>query len=321
MSTSLFDNAERPQQAARLAPIIRSWADKGVYFGTSSWKYPGWVGSIYTEGRYITRSKFSNKKFEDTCLAEYAQTFPVVGGDFTFYRFPSPDTLTKQLTGTPKGFGFGLKVTEDITVVRWPSHARYGAKAGTDNPNFLDAEVFKERFLKPLEAFKENVPVIMFEFGSFAKKDFAEPEMFFGRLEGFLGSLPKGWRYAVEIRNRDYLEPEYFATLSQHNVAHVINSWTRMPAVGEQIEDEDTFTADFTVVRALLQPGSKYQDSVDAFQPYDRIQEPDPGTRTALRQIADRAVKKKQKAYIFVNNRLEGHAPSTIEAVVSPDAA
>ncbi len=182
-------------------------------------------------------------------------------------------------------------------------------------------EVFKERFLKPLEGFRENIPVVMFEFTSFAKMDFAEAEMFFGRLNGFLGSLPKGWRYAVEIRNRNYLEPEYFATLSRHNVAHVINAWTRMPTVAEQIENEETFTADFSVVRALLQVGSKYQDAVDAFEPYDKTQDPAPDTRKALRKIADRAAKRKQKAYVFVNNRLEGNAPSTIEAVVSPDAA
>ena len=257
MEPNLFDSADRPPQAARLDPIIRKWADKGVFFGTSSWKYPGWVGTIYSESRYITRSKFSKKKFEDTCLAEYARSFPVVGGDCTFYRFLSPDTFTKQLGGVPKGFGFGLKVTEDITVVRWPSHARYWTKAGTDNPHFLDAKEFKERFLRPLEAFKDNVPVVIFEFGSFAKKDFAEPSIFYGRLEGFLGSLPRGWRYAIEIRNSNYLEPDYFAVLNRHNVAHVINAWTRMPTIGEQLEMKDAFTADFTVVRALLQPGRK----------------------------------------------------------------
>ena len=55
----------------------------------------------------------------------------------------------------------------------------------------------------------------------------------------------------------------------------------------------------------------------DRFEPYDRIQQPDPSTRLALRKIADRAVKKKQRAYIFVNNRLEGNAPTTIESVAS----
>ena len=34
-------------------------ATKGVYVGTSSWKYPGWRGMIYDESKYITRGKFS----------------------------------------------------------------------------------------------------------------------------------------------------------------------------------------------------------------------------------------------------------------------
>jgi uncharacterized protein YecE (DUF72 family) len=82
---------ELPSQAARLAPKLRTLANQGVYFGTSSWKYEGWLGSIYTADRYNTRGKFSAKKFEAEFLAEYASTFPVVGGDFSFYQFPSAE--------------------------------------------------------------------------------------------------------------------------------------------------------------------------------------------------------------------------------------
>jgi hypothetical protein len=55
---------QMPPQAARLAPKLRALADRGIYFGTSSWKYDGWVGSISREDRYLTRGKFSNAKFE-----------------------------------------------------------------------------------------------------------------------------------------------------------------------------------------------------------------------------------------------------------------
>jgi uncharacterized protein YecE (DUF72 family) len=78
-----------PPQASRLAPKLRALADNGVYFGTSSWKYDGWIGSIYSAARYQTRGKFSKTKFEAECLAEYAATFPVVCGDFSFYQFPA----------------------------------------------------------------------------------------------------------------------------------------------------------------------------------------------------------------------------------------
>ena len=43
---------DRPPQAARLGPRLRALAGEGIYFGTSSWKYEGWLGSIYSPGRY-----------------------------------------------------------------------------------------------------------------------------------------------------------------------------------------------------------------------------------------------------------------------------
>ena len=78
-----------PPQAARLAPKLRALAGQGIYFGTSSWKYDGWVGSIYSEDRYVTRGIFSKAKFEENCLTEYAWMFPAVCIDLTFYQFPS----------------------------------------------------------------------------------------------------------------------------------------------------------------------------------------------------------------------------------------
>jgi uncharacterized protein YecE (DUF72 family) len=137
-----FFPPELPPQAARLAPKLRALASKGVYFGTSSWKYEGWLGSIYSEDRYQTRGKLSKKKFEETCLSEYAQTFLTVCGDFAFYQFPSEQYWEKLFAAVPKDFIFGLKVPEDITVARWPKHARYGKKAGNDNEHFLNAKGF-----------------------------------------------------------------------------------------------------------------------------------------------------------------------------------
>ena len=122
MGQSLFEDAgESPPQATRLAPVLRRLAERGIYFGTSSWKYEGWLGSIYSPERYLTRKKFSRKKFEAECIREYAATFPVVGGDFSFYQFPSAETWARVFDGTPPDFGFGLKVPEEVTVTRWPS--------------------------------------------------------------------------------------------------------------------------------------------------------------------------------------------------------
>lgn len=317
MGRSLFDNGDTPPLAGRLAPALQSLAQLGVYFGTSSWKYEGWLGSIYTRERYLTRGKFSRKKFEAECLREYAETFPVVGGDFSFYQFPTPEFWKKHFHGLPAAFGLGLKVPEEITVKHWPGHARYGARAGCPNERFLDVAQFDRAFAQVLRPYRSHVAVLMFEFGTFSKTDFANAADFIESLERFLQALPAGWRYAVEIRNKEYLVPDYFAVLARYNVAHVFNAWTRMPRIGDQMALAHAFTADFAVVRALLSKGRTYERAVKELAPYQQIKEPDLSTRDAMRQVVDRAQRVGQRAYLFVNNRLEGNAPATIEAVVS----
>jgi hypothetical protein len=69
------EGSDTPAQAARLAPKLRKLADRKIFLGASSWKYDGWLGSICSQDRYLTRRKFSNSKFERECLSEYAEVF------------------------------------------------------------------------------------------------------------------------------------------------------------------------------------------------------------------------------------------------------
>ena len=312
---SVQNDALTPQ-AARLAPKLQALDADGIYFGTSSWKYEGWLGSIYSPSSYLTRGKHSKKKFDHTCLAEYARTFPTVCGDFAFYQFPTEQFWTNLFDQLPDDFILGLKVPEDITVATWPGHARYGPRAGKANEHFLDAGIFEKLFLKPLARHSAQVGPLIFEFGAFAKRDMPDALEFRHRLDGFLAALPPGPRYAVEIRNPEYLGPEYFDLLSSRNVAHVFNAWTRMPTLDDQAAMPGAFTADFAVVRALLKRGRSYEDAVKTFEPYREIQEPNESARSGMAEIVTQSRKRKKPAFLFVNNRLEGNAPGTIEAVV-----
>jgi hypothetical protein len=118
------------------------------------------------------------------------------------------------------------------------------------------------------------------------------------------------------VRNREYLQPRYFECLREHRAAHVLNAWTKMPTLGEQMAIPETFPADFTVVRGLLRQGRKYEDAVQQFTPYDRVRDENPEARDALRALIRRMREERRASYIFVNNRLEGNAPETIRAVV-----
>ncbi len=272
------------------------------------------VGSTrFTTATAIFRAgRFSQKRFEAECLAEYAETFPIVCGDFSFYQFPSPEFWSKLFASAPPALRFALKVPEEVTCEVFPKHARYGPRAGLKNETYLNADALSALFLEVLAPYAARIATLIFEFGTRA----APPYEFVDRLDSFLDALPDSFRYAVEVRNREYLAPRYFDALRAHRVAHVFNSWTRMPPLREQMAIAGAFSADFTVARALLRPGRAYEDAVAMFTPYDQIRDENPEAREALRALIRRMREERRAAYIFVNNRLEGNAPETIRAVV-----
>jgi uncharacterized protein YecE (DUF72 family) len=314
---TLFDDPSAFDRDA-LAARLKDLAFRNIYIGGSSWKYEGWLGQIYSHGNYLVRGRFSQKLFNDTCLKEYAQTFPTVCGDFAFYQFPSDEFWRRLFSQTPSGFRFAFKVPEQITCRVYPAHARYGSQAGAENESFLDADLLKESFLRALAPYRDRAALLIFEFGTFSKKTFANTGEFLERLEPFLAKLPAEFRYAVEIRNPDFLEPDYFRSLRSHNVAHVFNAWSRMPELRYQMALPESFTANFIVSRALLRQGRSYEEAVQVFSPYTEVKDPNPGVRTSLREMIRIAQDKQTTAFLFVNNRLEGNAPATIIAITEP---
>jgi uncharacterized protein YecE (DUF72 family) len=312
MMLPLFDLPPGSFDRAALARRLSELARENVWIGASSWKYEGWLGQIYTRSRYLTRGRFSQKKFAAECLAEYAETFPIVCGDFSFYQFPTPEFWKRLFTSAPPALRFALKVPEEVTAEVFPKHPRYGSRSGQQNESYLDAGALRALFLEPLEPYAGRIAALIFEFGARG----ATSREFLGALDPFLGQLPETFRYAVEVRNREYLQPRYFDCLRAHRIAHVLNAWTRMPLLSDQMSLDGAFPAGFTVVRALLRQGRAYEQAVAHFQPYDKIREENAEARDSLRALIRRMREERRAAYIFVNNRLEGNAPETIRAVV-----
>ena len=77
---------------------------------------------------------------------------------------------------------------------------------------------------------------------------------------------------------------------------------------------------DLVAARFLLKPGRKYEQAVQAFEPADSIKEENPEARAAGRALieAGKAAGPKQRTFVYVNNRLEGNAIATIEAMMQP---
>lgn len=300
------DPTPDPAELATLAAAIPD----GIHFGTSSWTYPGWKGLVY-------RQDYPKTGATARMLAEYARypLFSTVGIDSTFYNPASAATLASYAAGLPPGFRCVSKVWDRVTVHTFPK-PRYKTGGGEENPDFLNPEVFLAQVLDPcLTSFRDHLGPFVFEFQTIGRAAGYTAQQFADRLDAFFTRLPREAPYGVELRNPEYLTPPYFAVLREHNVAHVFNSWTRMPPVGEQLALPGALSAPFTVARILLRPGRTYNEAVDAFAPYDRIQDRNPELRADILRLIEQAVALRIPAYILVNNRAEGSAPLTIAAL------
>jgi uncharacterized protein YecE (DUF72 family) len=307
-----FDREKVKQQARILAA-------QRVFIGTSSWKYPGWCGSLYDSSRYEYRGKFAKTRFNRDCLTEYADVFKTVCVDAAYYTFPSHPHLEKMVRQTPPDFRFVLKVTDMITIKKFPNLDRFGDKAGKRNENFLNADLFAESFLKPCQSVRSSIGLLMFEFSRFWATEYEHGRDFIADLDRFLEQLPQGWPYGVEMRNRNWLKSPYFACLARHGVTHIFNSWEAMPPVSEQMALPASRTnPNLVAARFLLKPGRAYEQAVKLFSPYDSLKEENPEARAAGRALIaeGKAAAPNRKTFIFVNNRLEGNALATIERML-----
>jgi len=197
-----------------------------------------------------------------------------------YYTFPSHKYLEGLVAQVPVDFQFGFKVTDQITIKKFPNLPRFGQRAGKPNEQFLNAKLFEDRLMDACEPFRRNVGLLTFEFSRFHSPDYEHGRDFVADMDKFLGQLPKGWPYGVEMRNHKWLQPDYFACLARHGVTHVYNSWDAVPSVSEQMALPGSRTnPNLTAARFLLKPGRKYYEAVKTFQPYDKLKEPYPDAR------------------------------------------
>jgi len=282
-----------------------------VRFGASSWNYPGWAGLVY-------HHEYEGRGVSARMLQEYAAfpLFRTVGIDSSFYAPPTEETLASYARYLPPGFPCVSKVWNQLTVHTF-SKAQDKARGGQVNSDFLNPDLFLEAVYDPYQRhFAGHAGPFVFEFQAVVRGTGMSADRFAAGLDEFFSALPRDGQYAVEIRNEEFLTPMYFAVLREHGVAHVFNSWTRMPPIGDQLDLPGAVSGPFIVARALLQPGRTYDEAVDAFAPYDRIQDASPPLRQDLLRLIETAVHTRIPAYLLVNNRAEGSAPLTVAEVL-----
>lgn len=286
-------------------------------FGTSSWTYPGWQGTVYRD----VEAYGSPARFNELALTEYARDprFRCAGADNMYYMPPSHrrallQKYAAQLARLREPVVLCPKVWHGVTVNRYTALQQKQWRLPSEvNGNFLDPGVFLTDVVEPLTEELGGFlgPLIL----ELQETEIHEAE-FCQLLSGFLAVARRTYEgpLAVELRTSSLLTPRYFSVLRQHGVAHVLNSWTRMPAVGWQW---DRLRAEgklddwpFFLVRALLRPGVRYEDAA-IFAPYDRIVTRAADVRADILRVL-REAPTATSCYVLINNHLEGHSPGTI---------
>jgi uncharacterized protein YecE (DUF72 family) len=129
-------------------------------------------------------------------------------------------------------------------------------------------------------------------------------------LKTFLPKLPADYKFAIEIRNHDWICAEFADILREHRVALVLADRPRMPRPQEWLEKGfDVITADWTYVR-WLGDRKGVEEITKTFNKVvvDRKED--------MRSWVDACFQIKKRGiliYAYANNHYAGHGPATIE--------
>ena len=274
--------------------------------GTCSWKYDSWKGLVYDAGKTYR---------PDDYLPDYAKTLDSVEVDQWFWslfpggpRLPDPAVVRRYAKSVPDDFVFTVKAPNALTLTHFyakqtPAHAAY---AGRPNPHFLDRDLLG-RFLEALSPMGSKLGPIMFQFEYLNKQKMPSKEAFFERLGAFVAEAPKGYHYAIEIRNPNYYSRAFFDFLKGHGLGFVYLDGYYMPPIGQVFEKYGPETASFQVVR--LHGGDRLEIEGVTGEVWDKVVDPKPGGLAAAAKIVRANAKKRVLTYLNLNNHYEGSAP------------
>jgi uncharacterized protein YecE (DUF72 family) len=251
-----------------------------ILLGTSSFTATGWQGSFYPKG--MKPSDY---------LAFYAEHFHTVEVDSTFYACPTARTVENWNARTPDGFVFSVKVPQSIT------HEKV----------LLNCDVELKEFLETIGILGDKLGPIVFQFPFFDKWKIKDRHEFADRLIPFLEKLPTKRKFAVEIRNKKWIDAEFANLLREHKIALVLQDRSFMPSPSEL--NFDPITADWTYIRWLGDRKSIEEQTMTWEKTVvDRTVELSSWVDYCY-QIKNRGV----LIYAYANNHYAGHAPATIE--------
>ncbi|CAN5821635.1 DUF72 domain-containing protein [soil metagenome] len=251
-----------------------------ILIGCSGWSYPDWQGPFYPPALEAP-----------DYLEYYADRFPVVEVDSTFYRPPTSRMVRTWRDRTPESFQFALKVPRVITHVK----------------QLRDCREEVDGFVASIEPLGAKLSCALLQLGYFNREAFRAVDEFLEVLGDFLATWPHpAVPLAVEIRNPRWVGPELANLLRTHQTCLTLTEQSWMPSPKQIAGRIDPVTGPLAFVRLL---GDR--------QGIERI------TTTWDRCVLDRSAEladtaevvrtlaRRVPVLVFANNHYAGHSPET----------
>lgn len=236
------------------------------FVGCSGWQYKDWKERFYPEG--VPQKEFLNY---------YAEHFPSVEVNATFYRLPAEKTFRKWREETPEDFLFTLKGSRYITHLK----------------KLKEVTSYVEEFYERLEPLKEKLGCILWQLpGNFKKNERNEE-----KLEAFCKVLPSEVPRVIEFR-----DPSWFEEGTRERLAR----WGIVPcSVSSSFEVPET--VEMTNGTVYLRFHGKGKERYKYFYEEDELRQ----WADALKAKGVRTV------YAYFNNDYDAHAPMNAKSFIS----
>jgi uncharacterized protein YecE (DUF72 family) len=251
-----------------------------ILIGCSGWSYPDWEGPFYPVGMAA-----------GDYLEFYADRFPIVEVDSSFYRPPTPRMVRGWRDRTPDDFKFALKVPRAIT------HEK----------QLRDCQAEVDQFVAAIEPLGPKLMVALLQMGYFNRSAFGSLDDFLAVLDPFLASWPRQLvPLAVEVRNPRWVTEDLLGVLRAHEAALTLTEQKWMPTPLEIASRFDPVTGPLAFVRLI---GDREAIEKVATT-WDRIVF-DRSVELAETSGVIRGLARRVPVVAFANNHYAGHGPET----------
>lgn len=258
-------------------------ANSNLLIGCSGYSYREWIEA----GVYPSATK------QNEMLHRYAEQFPVVELNYTWYRMPTPELIERQRLQAPENFLFAAKLTNTLT-------------------HEIDTNIWKENIVRyrdavaPMMQSGQLIAVLVQLPPSFDRSQ--SHRKYLASLLDHLHGLP----LAVEFRHKSWATDRVFAELERRKVTLVA---VDEPRLSHLFPTLDVVTnPDLAYIRFHGRNADGWLNKANT-HPFD-YDYSDEELKPWAEKTINKMMKRAKKGVVFFNNHVSGQAPKNANRLV-----